>query len=123
MESTGKAEERREEAIDPSPEPRRRPSTGLGAIAVDAAASRAPMEAKAEGDIRPVFEVQGLDFHYGATQALQAVDLDIPRGEVTALIGPSGCGKSTFLRTLNRMNDLIAGARATGKVLLDGEDI
>jgi phosphate transport system ATP-binding protein len=123
MESTGKAEERREEAIDPSPEPRRRPSTGLGAIAVAAAAARVPMDAEANGDLRPVFEVQGLDFHYGTTQALQAVDLDIPRGEVTALIGPSGCGKSTFLRTLNRMNDLIAGARATGKVLLDGEDI
>ncbi|MGB0686406.1 MAG: hypothetical protein ACPGQD_09580, partial [Planctomycetota bacterium] len=72
MESTGKAEERREEAIDPSPEPRRRPSTGLGAIAVDAAAARVPMDPATNGDLRPVFEVQGLDFHYGTAQALNA---------------------------------------------------
>lgn len=64
-----------------------------------------------------------LDFYYGATQALFDITLDIPAKQVTALIGPSGCGKSTFLRTLNRMNDIIDGTRLTGSVTIDGEDI
>jgi phosphate transport system ATP-binding protein len=67
--------------------------------------------------------VEGLDFYYGRTQALFGITMDIPSRQVTALIGPSGCGKSTFLRTLNRMNDIINGTRATGKILIDGEDI
>jgi phosphate transport system ATP-binding protein len=67
--------------------------------------------------------VEGLDFYYGRTQALFGITMDIPSRQVTALIGPSGCGKSTFLRTLNRMNDIIDGTRATGKILIDGEDI
>jgi len=65
-----------------------------------------------------------VDFHYGAKQALYDIHLDIPARQVTAFIGPSGCGKSTVLRCLNRMNDLVPGARVTkGRVLLDGEDI
>ncbi len=64
-----------------------------------------------------------LDFYYGNTHALKDVNLPIRENRVTAFIGPSGCGKSTFLRTLNRMNDLIEGARVEGKVLLDKEDI
>ena len=60
---------------------------------------------------------------YGAKQALYDVNLEIERNRVTSLIGPSGCGKSTFLRTLNRMNDTIAGCRVTGKITLDSEDI
>ena len=64
-----------------------------------------------------------LDFYYGQTHALKDVTLPIKERRVTAFIGPSGCGKSTFLRTLNRMNDLIEGARAEGEVLLDGENI
>jgi len=60
---------------------------------------------------------------YGQKEALHGVSLDIPQNKVTALIGPSGCGKSTFLRCLNRMNDTIEGARVTGRILLDGEDI
>ncbi|HEV2704349.1 MAG TPA: phosphate ABC transporter ATP-binding protein PstB [Pyrinomonadaceae bacterium] len=67
--------------------------------------------------------VRGLNFFYGRVRALHDITLDIREREVTALIGPSGCGKSTFLRTLNRMNDTIPGARAEGQVLLDGEDI
>jgi phosphate transport system ATP-binding protein len=67
--------------------------------------------------------VSGLDFHYGAQQALFGVGLEIPPNQVTALIGPSGCGKSTFLRTLNRMYETVRGARAEGEVLLDGENI
>ncbi|REJ89752.1 MAG: phosphate ABC transporter ATP-binding protein [Planctomycetota bacterium] len=69
------------------------------------------------------FEVRGLDFFYGANQALYNVSLDVPARSVTALIGPSGCGKSTFLRVLNRMNDIIEETRVTGTVLLDGIDI
>ncbi len=60
---------------------------------------------------------------YGATKALDGVSIDVFQDSVTALIGPSGCGKSTFLRTLNRMNDTIAGARVTGEIKLDGQDI
>jgi phosphate transport system ATP-binding protein len=67
--------------------------------------------------------VRNLNFFYGTTQALYNISLQIAERRVIAFIGPSGCGKSTFLRTLNRMNDTIPGTRATGEVLLDGEDI
>jgi phosphate transport system ATP-binding protein len=67
--------------------------------------------------------VRGMNFYYGETQVLFGIDMDIPARQVTALIGPSGCGKSTFLRSLNRMNDIIDGARLEGRVLIDGEDI
>jgi len=60
---------------------------------------------------------------YGQKEALHGITLDILENRVTALIGPSGCGKSTFLRCLNRMNDTIEGARVTGRILLDGDDI
>ena len=76
-----------------------------------------------EGDVFPKFRVRGLDLFYGNFRALKAVDMDISAREITALIGPSGCGKSTFLKTLNRMNDLVAGCRISGEVLLDGADI
>lgn len=75
-----------------------------------------------KGDL-PKVAVSGLDFFYGESQALHNISIEIPSQRVTAFIGPSGCGKSTFLRTLNRMNDLIEGARCTGKILIDGEDI
>ncbi len=71
----------------------------------------------------PIVSSRRLCLYYGTAQALFDIDLDFPRGEVTALIGPSGCGKSTLLRCLNRMNDLIDGVRTTGNLLLDGEDI
>jgi phosphate transport system ATP-binding protein len=64
-----------------------------------------------------------LDFYYGTTRALKKVSLDCHDRKVTAIIGPSGCGKSTLIRTLNRMNDVIAGARVEGQILLDGKDI
>jgi phosphate transport system ATP-binding protein len=66
---------------------------------------------------------RGLNVHYGEKQALYDIDLDIPAGEVTALIGPSGCGKSTFLRCINRMNDMVDGAKVTGSLTLDGKDV
>jgi phosphate transport system ATP-binding protein len=67
--------------------------------------------------------VRNLDLFYGEKQALYSISLDIHENEVTALIGPSGCGKSTFLRTLNRMNDLIDGVKITGDIMIDHEDI
>jgi phosphate transport system ATP-binding protein len=78
---------------------------------------------KKNGVSETKIQVIDLDFYYGVTQALFGITMDISSRRVTALIGPSGCGKSTFLRTLNRMNDIIDGTRATGKVLIDGEDI
>lgn len=69
------------------------------------------------------FEVVDLNLWYGSNQALRDVRIDIPANRVTALIGPSGCGKSTFLRTLNRMNDLISTVRIEGSVLFNGRDI
>ena len=68
-------------------------------------------------------EVHGLNFFYGAKRALDGIAIDIPANLVTAFIGPSGCGKSTFLRTLNRMNDIIPGARVEGDIRIDGRDI
>ena len=70
-----------------------------------------------------IIEVRDLDFFYGRFQALKDISLDIERHKITALIGPSGCGKSTFLRSLNRMNDLIDDVRIQGRVLIDGQDI
>ena len=67
--------------------------------------------------------VQNLDFFYSEQQALFNISIDIARNRVFALIGPSGCGKSTFLRTLNRMNDTIAGTRLSGTIRIDGQDI
>ena len=66
---------------------------------------------------------QNLDLFYGDVQALKNVGMDIVSRQVTALIGPSGCGKSTYLKTLNRMNDTVAGVKITGDVFLDGEDV
>jgi phosphate transport system ATP-binding protein len=71
----------------------------------------------------PAVRAENLDFYYGAMQALFDITLDIPSKQVTALIGPSGCGKSTFLRTLNRMNDIIPGAKVKGKLWIDAEDV
>jgi phosphate transport system ATP-binding protein len=68
-------------------------------------------------------KTKNLSLYYGAKMALNSISLDIPEKEVTAFIGPSGCGKSTFLRTLNRMNDLIPNVKITGEVLVDGLNI
>ena len=67
--------------------------------------------------------VSNINLYYGQNHALKSVNMEIPENEITAFIGPSGCGKSTFLKTLNRMNDLVEGVRIEGKVVLDGEDI
>jgi phosphate transport system ATP-binding protein len=68
-------------------------------------------------------EVRNLDAYFGATRAIKGVSLEIPERSVYAIIGPSGCGKSTFLRCLNRMHELVPGARTQGEVLLDGRDL
>lgn len=69
------------------------------------------------------FTVQNMDLYYGSFHALKNVNLNLASGEITAFIGPSGCGKSTFLKSLNRMNDLVEGCKITGNIRLMGEDI
>ncbi|WP_043039153.1 phosphate ABC transporter ATP-binding protein, partial [Streptococcus equi] len=69
------------------------------------------------------FSTKHLNVFYGDFQALKDISIDIPEKQITALIGPSGCGKSTFLKTLNRMNDLIPSCRIEGEILLDNQDI
>ena len=68
-------------------------------------------------------EAKNLDFYYGNKKALKSISMIAPKNKVTALIGPSGCGKSTFIRTLNRMNDVIPGTRVEGQIIIDGVDI
>jgi len=99
---------------------------GIEALRIDmpaAAQERArPVEKLAE-QLKPIMQVDSLDFFYGAKQALKSIHLDIAAKKATALIGPSGCGKTTLLRCLNRMNDLVLDTRITGSVKLDGKDI
>ncbi len=70
-----------------------------------------------------IIETKDVDLFYGSKQALQKIALNIKKNQVTALIGPSGCGKSTFLRTLNRMNDLIPNVKTTGEIHIGGENV
>ena len=70
-----------------------------------------------------ILSAQGLNLYYGPTHALKDVSIDIPEKKVTSLIGPSGCGKSTFLKTLDRMNDLVPGVRITGSVKYRGREV
>lgn len=69
------------------------------------------------------FEIRDMDLYYGNFQALKKINIDIYKNDITALIGPSGCGKSTFLRSLNRMNDLVEGCRIEGDIKFDGQEI
>jgi phosphate transport system ATP-binding protein len=95
----------------PSPPP-------LAAVTV-----RPPAPAASSAEHPVCIDVQGMNFYYGQKKALDDINIGIPAKLVTAFIGPSGCGKSTFLRTLNRMNDIIPGSRVEGKVLIEGDDI
>lgn len=72
---------------------------------------------------KPIISIKNLNMYYTDVHALKNISLDIQAQQVTALIGPSGCGKSTFIKTLNRMNDLIPGVRVEGEIYLDGEEI
>lgn len=76
-----------------------------------------------EKEMSSKFDVKNLNLYYGEYHALKNVNMEIPEKQITAFIGPSGCGKSTFLKTLNRMNDLVEGCKITGDIKLDGEDI
>ncbi|WP_265109012.1 phosphate ABC transporter ATP-binding protein PstB [Halosolutus halophilus] len=75
------------------------------------------------GSTETIIEARGVDVFYDDVQALRSVDMAIPENQVTALVGPSGCGKSTFLRSINRMNDLIDAARVEGELLFDGKNV
>ena len=88
-------------------------SAGLGDLQANPAAALNPAR----------ISIRGLDFFYGTNKALKSVNLDFPARQVTGMIGPSGCGKSTLLRILNRMYDLYPGQRATGQVMMDGQNI
>jgi phosphate transport system ATP-binding protein len=94
---------------------------------VQALPSRTPTRAGTADPPAPdrpaLIDVRDLNFYYGAKRALENITIGIQPNLVTAFIGPSGCGKSTFLRTLNRMNDIIPGTRAEGQILIDGTDI
>ena len=76
-----------------------------------------------ESTTMPVISAKNLNLWYGDFKALKNISLDVGEREITALIGPSGCGKSTFLKTLNRMNDLVGGVKITGEVTYEGENI
>ena len=73
--------------------------------------------------MEPIIQINDMNLWYGDHQALKNISVELPRNEITALIGPSGCGKSTFLKSLNRMLDLVPGVKITGKVLYNGSDI
>lgn len=93
------------------------------ATIVRAVSTEATPQSSLNPDASIIIDVKGLNFFYGSKQALYDVLVPIREHQVTALIGPSGCGKSTFLRTLNRMNDLIPGTRTEGTALFDGKNI
>src|SRR5437763_5014937 len=82
-----------------------------------------PPSAQTAADTPAKIDVTDLDFYYGPRRVLHQIQVKIRPHEVTALIGPSGCGKSTFIRSLNRMNDIVPGARVDGTVAIDGRDI
>jgi phosphate transport system ATP-binding protein len=88
---------------------------------IDVAQARKGADEPVQRDV--VFDVQGLTASYGRVTAISDVDLEIYRNVITAVIGPSGCGKSTFIRCLNRMNDLVPGAKIEGKILYQGDDL
>ncbi|HEY3499776.1 MAG TPA: phosphate ABC transporter ATP-binding protein PstB [Polyangiaceae bacterium] len=91
--------------------------------AVQAGSEAPPARAEKPESARAKMRTQGLWAHYGATPVLRGIDLVIVDRQVTAVIGPSGCGKSTFVRSLNRMHEVVPGARIEGRVMLDEQDI
>lgn len=109
-ETTKEQDLARDQASNPEPRPRED-------------AQRPSVERAAEASTDSVMMVENLSMYYGSFKALQDVGMTIRRNMVTALIGPSGCGKSTFIRSLNRMHEIVPGARVEGTVLLDDEDI
>jgi phosphate transport system ATP-binding protein len=94
------------------------PAPTHGLISVQARPAGPPIESHSTA-----IDVEHMSFFYGPNQALFDISVKLPAKLVTAFIGPSGCGKSTFLRTMNRMNDIIPGSRVTGKIVIDGKDL
>src|SRR4051794_621954 len=92
-------------------------------VAVASKTAAAAAQKPAAAPVQPKIDVHDMNFYYGANQVLHHVTLQVQPNQVTAFIGPSGCGKSTFLRSLNRMNDIIPGTRVEGSVLIGGQDI
>jgi phosphate transport system ATP-binding protein len=86
-------------------------------------ATTVPHDAEADVAHEVVLEVRDLEVRYGGVAAVRELDLDIGANEITAVIGPSGCGKSTFLRSLNRMHDLVPGATVLGSIRYHGQDL
>ena len=97
-------------------------SASASSVSVPASAAPAP-DKPGLPDAPAKIAVSGLDFFYGPRRVLEQITVNVRPNEVTALIGPSGCGKSTFLRSLNRMNDIVPGARVEGSIEIDGQDI
>src|SRR5881409_1886635 len=93
------------------------------AIDMETTAQTAKPAAKPVSDATAKIAVRDFDFFYGSAKVLHGINLDIPERQVTALIGPSGCGKSTFVRSINRMNDIIPEARGEGTIEIDGRNI
>jgi phosphate transport system ATP-binding protein len=125
MESTTTSDTQRDVAASPDAGLNVKPSGRRAAQSATEAHARTG-EVTTVGTVtveNPLFSCRNVDVFYGEKHAIKNVSIDIGRGEVLAMIGPSGCGKSTFLRCLNRMNDTIPGARVTGTILLDGNDI
>src|SRR5258706_3222945 len=116
-------------ALDPGatgrPAPRKdEPHMTITTFEPPVRAAQQYFEANTMSDASPAkIHVQNFDFYYGTAKTLHGISLDIPERQVTALIGPSGCGKSTFLRSINRMNDIIPDARGKGTIEIDGRDI
>ena len=118
-------------AIDPStvhsmvstPVPRPEASSSAVDVTDRATASSTATATSGDAAVEAVLEVRGLSIAYGGRVAVRDVDLDVARNRVTAIIGPSGCGKSTFLRSVNRMNDLLPTCSVTGSVTFHGVDL
>src|SRR3954464_3129744 len=96
---------------------------GGGAVLLSRPDVTAANRSAAAGAAGVAVEVRDFSFYYGQRQALRALNFAIPRRAVTAIIGPSGCGKSTFLRSINRLNDLISGIRHQGDILVEGQSV
>jgi phosphate transport system ATP-binding protein len=125
MESTTLETKRETPVASPDAGINLKPS-GRRSAATSSESLAAPEHVQTVGTVtvaNPLFSCRNVNVYYGEKHAIKNVSIDIGRGQVLAMIGPSGCGKSTFLRCLNRMNDTIQGARVTGSIRLDGNDI
>ena len=109
---------------DTATPPIEKPPIGIGSMIPEQSDGRdVPPEEGAEPADESVFTLDDVGISYGSHLAVSGVSMDIPKGQITAIIGPSGCGKSTLLRSLNRMNDVILGMSVTGRLLYHGEDL